>query len=502
MPRNPSELQIDLDFVGRVRRHLPDLAQVVGAGASIASGLPNWNELNGRLLQAFLRWKHPGIDFDHTDLGRAAHIFQLRFGREAAVDLVRSEAKSRYVRMLREALYPVASVDPSPIHYEAAALGLGAKGASETFTFNFDDLLTQAINELSGRISGAPRSPPAQKLEVVHLHGKLLPNGKGEGDIILSERDFHRAASGDKADAELRELLERRHVLLIGLSLTDPRLRRQLLVRQGWSKKRKHKVFVLLPDSRSNAASDFVERLSHGLVRQYEARFWDDWNLDVGYVPSPELVAVHQRCIRLGGSAANWAAVGARFLERTSAVYRHLYEHDEQSDLRRLIERVRRLVIQRYGVSRDERLGIGGFVPTQRGGRIQLGFRLRADERPDDEFDPLRMTERRLKVGPWSGIQGAAGYAFAYGLVIEATKESSFLDANFTPAMHDVWGPARSFRSLLCIPVLDSSEWVPIGVIFLSSNQPDAFWTKLPRDEYRDLQATLRSTFRAALRYP
>jgi hypothetical protein len=159
-------------------------------------------------------------------------------------------------------------------------------------------------------------------------------------------------------------------------------------------------------------------------------------------------------------------------------------------------------VIQRYGVSRDERLGIGAFVPMKRGGQIQLGFRLRGDEPSDQASDPRRIAERRLRVGPWSSIQGAAGYAFAYGLVIEATKESSFLDANFTATMHQAWGPARSFRSLLCIPVLDSSEWVPIGVIFLSSNQPEAFWTKLPRDEYRDLQTTMRSTFRAALRYP
>ena len=201
---------------------------------------------------------------------------------------------------------------------------LGGNRALNTYTFNFDDLLTQAIEELGSRVSGATRIPPDQRGEVMHLHGKLLPDGTREGDLILSERDFHRAASGDDADTALRELLKRRDVLLVGLSLTDPRLRRQLLVRQGWSEKRK--VFVLLPDSRSTAVSDFVERLSHGLVRRHETRFWADWNLDVGYVPGPELVAVHQRCIRLGGSAANWAVMGARFLERSSPVYSRLYE--------------------------------------------------------------------------------------------------------------------------------------------------------------------------------
>lgn len=210
MPRNLSELHIDLAFVRRVRKHLPGLAQVVGSGASIASGLPNWNELNGRLLQAFLRWKHPGLDFDRADLGRAAEIFQQRFGREAAVDLVRSEAKSRYTGMLRDALYPISSIDPSPIHYEAAALGLGGNRALNTFTFNFDDLLTRAIEELGRRVSGATRMPPDQRREVMHLHGKLLPDGTREGDLILSERDFHRAASGDESDTALRELLKRR----------------------------------------------------------------------------------------------------------------------------------------------------------------------------------------------------------------------------------------------------------------------------------------------------
>jgi len=505
MARDTADLRLDLKFVRRVRVARSNLVPIVGAGASIASGLPDWNELNLRLLKSFLRHEHADLELEGRDHAVAAAVLQARFGREAAVDLVRSKLPKQYEELLWDALFQGrTNYDPSSVHYEVAAGLLHGPGPRLAYTFNFDSLLSDAIDELQVRSPSKSRSTSRHHdVSVSHLHGRLKSRGEREGDLILSEQDFYRAAHGDAADRTLRQLLEEHDVLLIGLSLQDPRLRRQLLNRIEWPPAKRHKVFVLLTESRAGGSAELSERLSHQFVRTHERSFWTDWHLDVGFVPTHELLPVHIRAIRLGPDPAGWLARARAFLRANSPVYKRLYGREEQAEARELLRAVRRLVMHRYGVSRDECLGIGAFVPSPTSTDcIQLGFRLKGGLSRDEAGEGEHLQRRQLRVSPWSGVQGAAGHSYAYGVLVEAQKDSPFLDAGFTERMRETWGPARSFRSLLCIPIADAQDWVPIGVIYLSSNQPEPFWSRLPRDEYLDLQCTLRSTFRSALRYP
>lgn len=491
------ELSLNRDFVARVRERNRGLVLMVGAGASIASGLPNWTELNARLLSNFLREKHPDIDFDPRSLEVAAHVFQERFGREAAVDLVRNELRNDYFDALREALYPIEPT-PSSVHYEAAAFAFRPGRPRPLYTFNFDGLLEEAMRELGSRhsVARARRQPS----EIFHLHGKLLRNGEREGAIVLSERDFHHVANEPALEDELASVFTRNDVLLVGLSLADPRLRRLLLSRRRMGSSR-NKVFLLREVSRGEPGADISTRLSHGLVRRYEPAFWDDWDLDVGFLSRRELLPVHLRCIRLGESLSDWVKLGVRFLERASTDFHRLEEPSVQRGIRLLLHDVRGLVEDRFGASRDEGIGIGAFVP--RGdGTLKLAFRLRARETPDSPPDGDSRRRRTLRIASWDRIQGAAGHAFAYGVPLMASKGSGFINANFPEAMQREWRATRSFRTILCIPVLDSRNWVPIGVVYLTSNQESPFWERLGRDDHRDLESMLGSTFRAALRYP
>jgi hypothetical protein len=91
------------DFVSELQKsfQLGTLELLVGAGASIASGLPSWNEFNRRLLSDFLAREHSDLEFQSRDLDVAARIFVDSFGREAVVDVVRSKLPpAEYIRLL------------------------------------------------------------------------------------------------------------------------------------------------------------------------------------------------------------------------------------------------------------------------------------------------------------------------------------------------------------------------------------------------------------------
>lgn len=68
---------------------------LVGAGPSIAAGLPGWEELNRRLLREYLRSRVSELAFSRADLDAMSHRFVQRFGRDAVVDLVRASGKRR-----------------------------------------------------------------------------------------------------------------------------------------------------------------------------------------------------------------------------------------------------------------------------------------------------------------------------------------------------------------------------------------------------------------------
>ncbi|MFY0581866.1 hypothetical protein ACN28S_53130 [Cystobacter fuscus] len=175
------------DFVTNLQRSFQEgsLEFLVGAGASIASGLPSWNELNRRLLSSFLAQEHSDLEFQSGDLDVAARIFVDNFGREAVVDVVRDKLPTeRYLDMLRDALYRGVPKDVSSIHLELAAILAASMDTPRRrlhglYTFNFDDLLERAAERLLGKAPEVivTEERPAEP-HVVHLHG-YLPRLRG-----------------------------------------------------------------------------------------------------------------------------------------------------------------------------------------------------------------------------------------------------------------------------------------------------------------------------------
>jgi hypothetical protein len=297
-------------------------------------------------------------------------------------------------------------------------------------------------------------------------------------------------------------------LLLVGLSLSDPRLRSVLLARkQALADQRSSRepaagrVFLLAPDVQADEEADLLDRLAFGLASKYERLHWNSWQLEVLPARSYALVPFQLRRIRLGSDARRWTRMGRDFLEARCATYRRLYEEATQRQILQVLSGNLEFLRSRFAIGRDEEVHVGAFVPNRdAGGQLRMAFHLK--RRPDSDIVERDYTNRRvLDVSRLEAPQGAAGYAFIQGVVGEARRDSPMLDAGFTKRMLADWGAAKTFSSVLSVPVYASPEWVPIGVIYATSNALEPFWTRLQVADYLDLQTTLRQLFAEVMGY-
>jgi hypothetical protein len=243
-----------------------------------------------------------------------------------------------------------------------------------------------------------------------------------------------------------------------------------------------------------------MERLARNFVRRHQEDFWASWNMDVLNLESHDMLPFYLRQIRLGPDGGSWAAKGEAFLRGSSRVFKDLYLPDVQRSAVAVLQDTHAFMRRRFAVSRDEELQMGGFVPAA-GAVIQMGFSYRGGNGADDVIDEAYAAKRRLSVASLEKAQGASGRAFLLGASIETSRRGPQGHRNFTAEMMESWTREQSFSSLVCVPIYDSKDWVPIGVSYLTSNQQQPFWASLDPQDYDDLVTLLRNTFTEVLEY-
>lgn len=222
--------------------HLDLLAEVasagqvgvlLGAGASMASGLPDWNGLAVRVLR-----ESGAIPDEQT-----AQDFLARQDPLLAVEAAKI-LSADWTGQLRKALYPAGDQHlPSALHLAAGTLIAKRRrdGQDSTaFTLNFDLLLEEALraalDELEVAVqvttrARAQRSGPRHTVEVQHLHGVLGPaaHDPAEG-IVLSLSEFNElgARSNPWQVAALQEAITAGPFVVAGTSYRDTDVRQWL----------------------------------------------------------------------------------------------------------------------------------------------------------------------------------------------------------------------------------------------------------------------------------
>jgi ribosomal protein L39E len=473
----------------------------------MASGLPSWDELNLRLLDLVLSEEEK-----QKNARDAAAACIAAFGRDSAGDIAHDLGHKLH-QHLATALYQDFEnerdlVLRSPARQVAALARASKNPADFLYTTNFDPLLELAVAELSERDARRvewrdlreprhttqPKRRGSSKLiplpTVHHLHGWVDIGGAAHSNpIILAEHQYLDLLLDQRSyPSKIYKRLfadDKASVLIVGMSLADPNLRRFLHARRARRDWVNHHVFALM-------------RTDGRVSEEHVRRYWRSWNVDPilisDYAQLPRVIRDIQWGLESGRSRwwefiRDWVAKA----RPTDEVFSDEWQRIADAVLRS----VRGFVSTYFEVGPTEQIHLTLFLPMALDGStpaihnvvstraIHSGAKARA-----------HASSRRLIVVPGSE-QGVAGSAFVSGLVTEAINNDLGINRRFTEEMIATWDHepdtlGRDWRSIVAIPVLDTHHWLTVAVVALTSNSGVPFWTGLGSDDMKDLNGFLR----------
>ncbi len=218
-----------------------ELVFFLGAGVSIDAGVPSWKRLLSELYGALLEEASPDL-YSLSSESRAQAVQLLLKLQDNSPLLsartLRSGLRGRFEDSVRKVIYKKASVEDSQQLLSIARLcdpPRGRIGARAVVTYNFDDLLEQCLSKLNIRYfsvnSGSVRAN-SMELPIYHVHGLIPQRGALDEDqvLVFSEEGYHTAYNNPYTWSNVVQLnLMTQHTcVFVGLSMTDPNLRRLL----------------------------------------------------------------------------------------------------------------------------------------------------------------------------------------------------------------------------------------------------------------------------------
>ncbi|WP_136807139.1 TIR domain-containing protein [Desulfosediminicola flagellatus] len=242
------------------------LTLVSGSGVTVDAGVPSWNDLLLQLLGTMIT----RMSTDHAlpMSGADANKFHSRYSPSSLVvgTYLKINLGNDFLKELRDALY---CSNPQSSDLLDAIVDLSrpqrdGKPLDSIITFNFDALLEENLEKqnIAHRAiygEGVRNSP--NELPVYHVHGFLPRKGPipENMEVVFSEDAYHNQFIDPFSWSNLIQLnkLGQNTCLFIGLSLTDPNLRRLLdvAIRKNPEKTLNHFIIKKTPSNTQSEAT-------------------------------------------------------------------------------------------------------------------------------------------------------------------------------------------------------------------------------------------------------
>lgn len=226
-----------------------DFSLFLGAGVSMSADLPSWwNLLSGLASNS----KHKVFkDDDMEQLTNVCYDSAIVLGRFLRMMMERKSEDEEYYQCLHDALYDGCASFSSPLINEICNLIESKRQQAQSIiTYNFDDVMERALASRGvANYSVFEQNQPQRLLPIYHVHG-FIPFDSNEvikSVPVLSEEEYHRvyANSYNWSNVEQIHALSRTACVFIGLSMTDPNLRRLLdIANKGSENDPRHFVFL------------------------------------------------------------------------------------------------------------------------------------------------------------------------------------------------------------------------------------------------------------------
>ncbi len=231
--------------------HKGDLSLFCGAGISFDAGIPTWNKLLKSLLKEIYSSNSNIPDMDI----RLANIFQNRINVSPLIlaQYLKLLLGKKFKETVRESLYKNCN-DKSLAIDEIVELikpRRNRRNIVSVVNFNFDDLIEEKLSkekiEFKSIFSEGERIRETE-FPVFHPHG-FLPRNKRlttKNEIVFSEDAYHSQFIDPFSWGNLVQLnhLNNNTCLFIGISLTDPNMRRLLdvSIRKNGKQEKNHYI--------------------------------------------------------------------------------------------------------------------------------------------------------------------------------------------------------------------------------------------------------------------
>lgn len=225
---------------------------VLGAGISAIYGIPNWSELLQRLL---IRT----IEQEPKKASILAKIFTKIFnpspviaGRFLQDSLIEEKSDTKFENEVRKALYEKFEPETNSSIMDEIIKFCVAPGNTPNLngiiTYNYDDIIESKIRDKEidvpfQSVYGQSINPDNKSLPIYHVHGFLPRSGSisKENAITLGEFVYHEQYNNLYSWNNIVQINKFREktCLFIGISLTDPNIRRLLDIANSQRSSRK-----------------------------------------------------------------------------------------------------------------------------------------------------------------------------------------------------------------------------------------------------------------------
>ena len=211
---------------------------ILGAGVSIDAKLPNWDDLLKRLLEKAKKDKGLTLDKDDYDcLFKDCGSSSIILGR--LVSTFFNDDENEFRKAIQQALYQGDKYEPGALAMAICNLikyKYKNKSLTSIITYNYDDLIERGLKE-KGLLNIPVFGNQNQSIyiPIYHVHGYLPQDDDIWSTIVLSEKEYHDIykTAYHWSNVEQLHAMQRSVCFFIGLSMTDPNLRRLLDISYG-----------------------------------------------------------------------------------------------------------------------------------------------------------------------------------------------------------------------------------------------------------------------------